>query len=159
MSYQEDLKSLFGLHSVTYKYGLDKDTLFDDAIANDRGRVTADGPDDQLKASPTKLGKDGPLVFYTDPSCTGRPVKDTFAVAHPEFEERIWWKNDFQKFDPDKFAALVARVGEHLNQTKATLHVQDLFCGTDPEYAVPYRWVGEYASHAMFVHRILLPST
>jgi len=154
MGYQEDLKSLFGLHAVTYKYGLDKDTLFDDAIANDRGRVTPDGPDDQQKAFSTKLGKDGPLVFYTDPSCTGRPVKDTFAVAHPELEERIWWKNDFQKFDPTKFEALVARVGEHLNRNNAVLHVQDLYCGSDPEYAVPYRWVGEYASHAMFVHNM-----
>jgi len=154
MGYQDDLQRLFGLRDVTYKHGLSKDELFDDAIANDRGRVRPDGPDDEQKAFPTKLGKQGPLVFYTDPSCTGRPVQDTFGVARPEFEDALWWKNDFQKFDPDKFDALLLRVGEHLNAKGATLHVQELFCGTDPEYAVPYRWVGEYATHAIFVNNM-----
>jgi phosphoenolpyruvate carboxykinase (ATP) len=151
MGYQEDLQQLFGLNSVTYKANLSKDDLFDEAIANDKGRVVADGPDDAQKARPTKLGKDGPLVFTTDPSCTGRPVQDTFGVATPALEGKIWWKNDFHKFDPAKFGPLLKRVGEHLNAKNATLYVKDVYCGSDPEYAVPYRFVGEYATHAMFV--------
>ncbi|MEL6429542.1 MAG: phosphoenolpyruvate carboxykinase (ATP) [Planctomycetota bacterium] len=154
MGHQEDLQTLFGLTDVTYKVDLDKDQLFDEAIANDRGRIRPDGPDDEQKAYPTKLGKDGPLVFYSDPSCTGRPVKDTFGVARPGLDEKVWWKADLQKFDPEKFDALLLRVGEHLNQKKASLYVKNVYCGTDPSYAVPYRFVGEFATHAMFVHNM-----
>jgi len=154
MGHQEDLQRLFGLQNVNYKANLSKDDLFHEAIANDRGRVVADGPDDAQKAFPTKLGTDGPLVFYTDPSCTGRPVSDTLGVAWPEIEETVWWKNDFGKFDPAHWEPLLKRVGEHLNARNATLYVKDVYAGSDPEYAVPYRFVGEYATHAMFVHNM-----
>jgi len=29
-----------------------------------------------------------------------------------------------------------------------------VYCGVDPDYAIPYRFVGEYASHAMFAHNM-----
>ena len=154
MGYQEDLQRQFGLDNVTYKANLSKEELFHEAIANDRGRVREGGSDDEQKAFPTKLGVEGPLVYYTDPTCTGRPVKDTFAVAWPEFEEKIWWKPDFQRFDPDKFEPLFQRVVKHLNDKGATLYVKEVFAGSDPEYAVPYRFVGEYATHAMFAHNM-----
>lgn len=154
MGFEQDLESQFGLSGVTYAADLTKDQLFDEAIANDRGRVTPDGPDDAQKAFPTKLGKQGPLVFYTDPSCTGRPVQDTFGVAWPELEEKVWWKNDFQKFDPTHFTNLMKRVGAHLSKRGGKLYVQNVYAGSDPEYAVPYRFVGEYATHAMFVHNM-----
>ena len=154
MDYRAELEQLLGLKNVDYKYGLDKEQLFHEAIANDRGRVRPDGPDDEQKCHPTKLGVNGPLVYYTDPSCTGRPVQDTFGVAWPDLEERIWWKNDFGKFDPDKFQALTERVVEHLNERGGHLYVKDVYCGADPSYAVPYRFVGEYAVHAMFVHNM-----
>ena len=150
MDFRAALKQQFGLDGVDYHYNLDKAALFHEAIANDRGRVTRDGPDDAQKAFPTKLGVDGPLVFYTDPDCTGRPVADTFAVAWPELDDTIWWKKDFKKFDPAKFEPLLARVIEHLNAKQARLYVQDVFCGWDPSYSVPYRFVGEFATHAMF---------
>ncbi|MFT5288617.1 MAG: phosphoenolpyruvate carboxykinase (ATP) [Planctomycetota bacterium] len=154
MDHVTALKDLFGLEGVTYKYDLTKEELFHEAIAKDRGRVRMDGPDDEQKAYPTKLGVDGPLVYYTDPTCTGRPVKDTFAVAWPEFEEKVWWKNDFKKFDPTKYEGLLKRVVAHLNEKKGTMYVKDVFCGWDPSYAVPYRFVGEYATHAMFAHNM-----
>jgi phosphoenolpyruvate carboxykinase (ATP) len=151
MGHEADLEQLFGLTSVQYKANISKDELFNEAIRNDRGRIRPDGPDDEQKAYPTKLGADGPLVYYTDPSCTGRPVQDTFGVAWPDLEEQIWWKNDFHKFNPDHFAPLLKRVGEHLNAKNAQLYVKDVYAGSDPEYAVPYRFVGEYASHAFFI--------
>ena len=107
MTTAQELKSLLGLENATYKINLSKNELFDEAIANDRGRVREGGADDEQKAYPTKLGKNGPLVYYTDPTCTGRPVQDTFAVAWPEIEDTIWWKKDFKKFDPDKFEGLL----------------------------------------------------
>jgi phosphoenolpyruvate carboxykinase (ATP) len=149
-----ELEAQFGLKGVELRINLSKDELFAEAIANDRGRVTEGGPDDAQKAFPTKLGVDGPLVYYTDPTCTGRPVKDTFGVAHPELEDKIWWKPDFQKFDPAKFDALFNRVVAHLNENASHLYVKDVYCGTDPSYARPYRLVSEYATHNFFCHNM-----
>ena len=154
MDIRQQLEDLFGLKNVAYKANLSKEELFHEAIANDRGRTREGGPDTDQKAFPTKLGVNGPLVYYTDPTCTGRPVQDTFAVAWPEIENDVWWKSDFKKFDPDKFQALLARVVEHLNQKGGHLYVKDVYCGNDPSYAVPYRFVGEYATHAMFAHNM-----
>ena len=154
MSLSAELKDQLGLDSVSYKHNLSPKALFHEAIANDRGLVKRGGPDNEQKAFPTKLGDQGPLVFYTHPDCTGRPVQDTFAVAHPEFEDKLWWKNDFQKFDPDKFNALFDRVVAHLNEKNANLYVQDVYCGWDAGYAVPYRFIGEYATHALFANNM-----
>ena len=154
MDTAQQLEAKLGLKDVTYKINLSKEELFNEAIANDRGRVREGGPDDEQKAFPTKLGVNGPLVYYTDPTCTGRPVQDTFAVAWPEIEDKVWWKKDFQKFDPSKYEALLARVIQHLNDKKASLYVKEVYCGWDPAYAVPYRFVGEYATHAMFAHNM-----
>jgi len=153
----EQLEQQFGLNSVEFQCGLSQDDLFHAAIANDRGRVRLDGPDDDQKAFPTKLGLDGPLLYYTDPTCTGRPVNDTFAVARPEVVDTVWWKQGFAKFDPDKFDALLTRVIDHLNERQATVYVTDVFCGWDPEFAEPYRFVGEYATHAYFCN-IMFPA-
>ena len=148
------LEQLFGLKNVDYAYGLGKDELFHEAIRNDRGRVRADGPSDEQKAYPTALGVGGPLVYYTDPDCTGRRVLDTFAVGWPEVDDKVWWKNDLQRYDPEKYEGLLARVVEHLNAKRARLYVKDVFVGSDPLYALPYRFVGEYATHAMFAHNM-----
>jgi phosphoenolpyruvate carboxykinase (ATP) len=154
IDFAKDLEKLFGLTSVNYKYGLNKEQLFHEAIANDRGRVKKDGPSNAQKAFPTKLGTKGPLVYYTDPDCTGRRVKDTDSVAWPEVVDQIWWKADMQQYDPAKYQGLLKRVVEHLNQKKATLYVKDVFVGADPDFAIPYRFVGEYATHAMFAHNM-----
>ena len=145
-----ELEQKLGLRNIQYKHNLDKQQLFFEAIANDRGRVRLDGPDTDQKAFATSLGVDGPLMFYTDPTCTGRPVQDTFAVAWPEVEGKIWWKADLQAFDPHKYEGLLRRVVKHVNEGGRHLYVQDVFAGVDPAYAVPYRFVGEYASHALF---------
>ncbi len=150
MDLSAELEQHLGLKGAHYKNNLSKQELFHEAIAHDRGRVRPDGPDDAPKAYATRLGAAGPLVFYTDPSCTGRPVQDTFGVAWPELEDSVWWKSDFQQFAPDRYLKIRAEVIEYLNRHRPTLYVQDVFCGYDPVYAVPYRFVGEYATHAMF---------
>jgi phosphoenolpyruvate carboxykinase (ATP) len=151
---ESDLKALLGLEGVTYKANLSKEALFAEAIANDRGRVQKDGPSNSQKAFATKLGVRGPLVYYTDPDCTGRRTKDTFAVGWPEVDDKVWWKADLQKYDPAKYTGLLERVVAHLNAKKATLYVKDVYMGADPDFAVPYRFVGEYATHAFFAHNM-----
>lgn len=150
MSVDKWLENKLGLKGQNYKVNLSKKELFHEAIANDRGRVELNGSDNEKKAFSTKLGDKGPLVFLTDPTCTGRPVSDTFAVAWPEVEGDIWWKDNLQKYDPDKYEGLLRRVVEHLNERGDTLYVHDVFAGSDPSYSVPYRFVGQYATHAMF---------
>ena len=143
-----------GLTTVSYKYNLGKTELFHEAIANDRGRVRRDGGSSDQKAFPTVLGDQGPLVFYTDPDCTGRRTKDTYAVKWPEVADEIWFKADLNPYEPQKYEALLKRVVAFVNQKKGTLYVKDLFMGSDPDFAVPYRFVGEYATHAMFCHNM-----
>jgi phosphoenolpyruvate carboxykinase (ATP) len=157
MDFRKDLEQLLGLKTPGYKHNLKPDELFYEAIRNDRGRIRKDGPDDEQKAYPTKLGVKGPLVYYSDPSCTGRPVQDTFCVDWPEISDKVWWKNEFKKFDSAKFQPLLNRVVNHLNQKGSTLYVQDVYCSWDPQYAVPYRFVGEYATHALFAS-IMFPT-
>ena len=153
MELREQLSHL-QLTEVTFKHNLSKETLFHESIANDRGRTRIGGPSNDQKSFPTKMGVRGPLLYYTDPTCTGRPVNDTFAVAWPEIKDDIWWKDSLKVFDPDKYQGLLKRVIDHLNQRRASLYVQDVYAGTDPSYAVPYRFVGEYAVHAMFAQNM-----
>ncbi|MBL7007625.1 MAG: phosphoenolpyruvate carboxykinase (ATP) [Planctomycetes bacterium] len=152
--FRAELEALLGLKDVEYKVNLSKDQLFHEAIANDRGRIREGGPEDEQKAYPTKLGDKGPLVYYTDPTCTGRPVKDTFGAAWPELDGKVWWKPDFQKYDPANYQALMKRVVAYLNEKKATLYVKDVYAGSDPSYARPYRLISEYATHSLFCHNM-----
>ncbi len=154
MTFQADLEKLLGLKSVAYKANLSKTELFHEAIGNDRGRVRRDGPSDAQKAFPTRLGDKGPLVYYTDPDCTGRRTKDTYAVNWPEVADEIWFKADLSPYEPAAYEGLLQRVVAHLNQKQATLYVKDVYMGSDPDFAVPYRFAGEYATHAMFVHNM-----
>lgn len=151
-SLHEELHELLGLRNVQYKYNLSKKELFHEAIKNDKGRTTKEGGYEDQKAFATKLGDSGPLLFYTDPEATGRRVKDTFAAAYPEIQDKVWWKSDFGEYDPDKYEALLERVVDYLNDEKeqSTLYVQDVYAGREPSFAVPFRFVGEYASHALF---------
>jgi phosphoenolpyruvate carboxykinase (ATP) len=150
MTIAQDLETVLGLKNCTLKSNLEKVQLFHEAIANDRGRTKKGGAYTEQKAFMTKLGEKGPLVYYTDPDSTGRRVNDTFAAAYSECEEKVWWKGDFSKFDPEKYEALLARVVAWLNEQKATLYTQDLYAGTDAAYSIPFRFVGQYATHAMF---------
>ena len=153
---EQALHDQFGIKNVTLHYGLSQDELFFAAIENDRGRVTPEGSSHEQKAYQTALGVDGPLVYYSDPSCTGRPVDDTFAVARSEVKDTVWWKKGFTEFDPEAFDRLLPRVVEYLNEKQGSLYVTDVFCGWDPEFAEPYRFVGEYATHAYFCN-IMFP--
>lgn len=156
MDLSTTLQQTLGLENFDYQHNLDKNALFQAALEHDRGRIRPGGPDDEPKAYASKLGLDGPLFYYSDPSCTGRPVQDTFAVDRPEITDSVWWKDSFKRFDAATYETLLARVVTHLNARGGTLYVQDVFCGWDASYAVPYRFVGEYASHAMFAQNMFV---
>ena len=48
MTLQRVLEQKLGLTDVSYKHNLSKEQLFHEAIANDRGRLRIDGPDDEV---------------------------------------------------------------------------------------------------------------
>src|SRR5262249_40293621 len=58
---------------------------------------------------------------------------------------------------PDAFDALYERVLEHLQGRE--LFVQDLYCGADPNYRLPVRFVNEYAWHNLFVRQLFIRPT
>ena len=116
-SVADQLRVRFGLDSVDVRLGLSQDELFAAAVAGDRGRTRINGGEHDQKAFATALGAGGPLIFYSDPSCTGRPVQDTFAVAWPEVVDDVWWKADFSPLDGDHYDGLLARVLAHLNES------------------------------------------
>ena len=149
MNIDEQLSNQFGI-KTNIKYGLAQEDLFRAAIENDKDSKG------QQKAFATSLGEEGPLVYYTDPDCTGRPVNDTYAVARDEVIDTIWWKDGFAQFSPEKFDELLPEVISHINKNQSTLYVTDLFCGWDPEFSQTYRFVGEYATHAYFCN-IMFP--
>ncbi len=154
---EAELTAALGLTNVDVRYGLTQDELFEAAVSSDLGRVHPGGSDGEHKAHATALGHDGPLVFYSDPSCTGRPVHDTFCVDRASISGDVWWKDGFAPFDVGAFDPLVDRVVAHLNMRWARLYVTDVYCGAGPDFAEPCRFVGEYASHAYFCN-IMLPA-
>ena len=151
-----ELAAAYGITGMELRYGLSQSELFHQAIAHDRGRVEIGGARDAQKAFATSLGVDGPLVYYSDPECTGRPMADTFCVDRSATTNRVWWKFGLAKFHAAAFDELLPRVVAHLNERQHHLYVADVFCGWDPEFTEPYRFVGELATHAYFCN-IMFP--
>ena len=101
-----------------------------------------------------QLAKDGPLVVKTGKH-TGRSAQDKFTVRDATTENTVWWTKGNKPMDPDKWANLkadfLAAVGE-----KATLFVQDLYGGSQPEHRVKVRVINEYAWHSLFIRTMLV---
>ncbi len=149
----------FGIAGSEIFHNLSRPQLFDAAIRHDRGRISMNGRYCAQKAYPTELGNQGPLIFLTDPECTGRPINDTYAVAWPEIESKLWWKDSFQKYDPKHYERLLKRVVNHLNQNPGRLYVQDVQVGHSSEYSIPYRIICQYATHAIFAQNMFIYPT
>ena len=108
MELKAALERRLGLKGIDFKYNLSKARLFEEAVANDRGRVRPWWSRHRPEVFSHPLGVHGPLVFHTDPTCTGRPVADTFAVAWPEVEGEVWWKDNLKPYDPDRYEGAAA---------------------------------------------------
>ncbi len=155
---RQSLSEDWGITVPKIHHNLSKSALFGAALKYDVGRIQKGGGYLDHKAFATKMNQAGPLLFLTDPECTGRPVEDTYAVAWPEVESSIWWKDSLKKYDPDQYERLLGRVIEHVNQVGGNLFVQDVVVGHDPAFAIRYRFIGQYATHAYFAHNMFIPS-
>ncbi|HXY77454.1 MAG TPA: phosphoenolpyruvate carboxykinase (ATP) [Candidatus Acidoferrales bacterium] len=101
------------------------------------------------------LAANGAIVGYTNR--TGRSPGDKFIVKDETSAHTVAWGAVNAPFEPDRFDALYERVMEHLRGRE--LYVQDLFCGADPLYRLPVRFVNEYAWHNLFVRQLFLRPT
>jgi phosphoenolpyruvate carboxykinase (ATP) len=100
------------------------------------------------------LAKDGPLVVKTGKH-TGRSAQDKFTVRDATTENTVWWGKSNKPMDPANFAALKADFLTALGD-KATLYVQDLYGGSQPEHRVTVRVINEYAWHSLFIRTMLV---
>jgi len=85
---------------------------------------------------------------------TGRSPKDKFTVDDEITHAAVAWGRVNQPFSPERFAALLERVLDHMRERD--VFVQDLYCGADPAYRMPIRVIAEYAWHALFVRQLFV---
>ena len=116
--------------------------------------TTAPLVDHAVRRGEGLLAKDGPLVVKTGKH-TGRSAQDKFTVRDATTENTLWWGKSNKPMDPANFAALKADFLTALGD-KATLYVQDLYGGSQPEHRVTVRVINEYAWHSLFIRTMLV---
>jgi phosphoenolpyruvate carboxykinase (ATP) len=107
-----------------------------------------------LERGEVQIASNGAIVGYTSPR-TGRSPKDKFTVKDSVTADKIAWGGSNLPFDADKFDALYERVVDHL-RSRDELFVQDLYCGADPNYRLPVRFINAYAWHNLFVKQLFV---
>jgi len=95
----------------------------------------------------------GPLVVRTGHH-TGRSPRDKFMVKEPETESEIYWGEENQPMDPDKFALLYNRLTAYLQSKE--VFVQECYSGAHKSYRRPVRVVTEYAWHSLFARNMFI---
>jgi phosphoenolpyruvate carboxykinase (ATP) len=99
------------------------------------------------------LASNGALVALTGER-TGRSPRDKFIVEDEGTKNTVNWGKVNQPFPPQKFQALLDRVGRHMSERD--LYVMDLYAGADPAYQLPITVICEYAWHALFVKQLFV---
>src|SRR5471030_2521123 len=85
---------------------------------------------------------------------TGRSVRDKFVVDEPSVTRDIWWGPINQRYAPEKFALLKARVQAYLQGQD--LFTQDLYAGADPAHRVRVRLVTTFAWASLFARNMFI---
>ena len=78
----------------------------------------------------------GALVVRTGDQ-TGRSPKDKYVVNEPGSSDHIWWGSVNQKFSPEKFDALMARMLSYFEGRN--MFVQNLYAGADKDHRLSVR--------------------
>jgi phosphoenolpyruvate carboxykinase (ATP) len=97
---------------------------------------------ESLRRREGRLSIDGSLMVETGVH-TGRSVRDKFVVDEPSVTRDIWWGPINQRYTPEKFVILKARVQAYLQGQD--LFTQDLYAGADPAHRVRVRLVTTHA--------------
>jgi phosphoenolpyruvate carboxykinase (ATP) len=138
-----DHKSSFGLknHGIVNvraeHWNLDAAPLYEATLARGLGR----------------LSEGGALVVETGKH-TGRSPRDKFLVEEPSSSKNIWWGPINRPTDAQKFDNLHRQILSHYQGRD--VYVQDLFCGTDPQYRLSVRVISESPWHSLFARNMFL---
>jgi len=108
---------------------------------------------ESLRRREGRLSADGSLMVETGVH-TGRSVRDKFVVDEPSVTKDIWWGAINQRYAPEKFAVLKARVQAYLQGQD--LFTQDLYAGADPAHRVRVRLVTTHAWSALFARNMFI---
>ncbi len=118
-------------------WNLRADDLIRLALANDEGKVAANGA----------------LVVKTGPF-TGRSPQDRYIVEEPTSTSHIDWGKINVPLTPDVFDHLHRRVIEHYRGK--TIYIRDCFAGADPTHRLKVRVVTETAWHNLFARQLFI---
>jgi phosphoenolpyruvate carboxykinase (ATP) len=99
------------------------------------------------------LGLDGQVIVETGKH-TGRSPKDKFFVREPGSEGHINWGTTNQPIGPERFDALLARVGDYL--AGGELFALDCYVGADPRYRLPVRVLTTHAWQSLFARDLFI---
>jgi phosphoenolpyruvate carboxykinase (ATP) len=108
---------------------------------------------ESLRRREGRLSIDGSLMVETGEH-TGRSVRDKFVVDEPAVTRDIWWGPINQRYSPEKFAVLKARVQAYLQGQD--LFTQDLYAGADPAHRVRVRLVTTFAWASLFARNMFI---
>ena len=99
------------------------------------------------------LAETGALSVKTG-TYTGRAPHDRFIVDTPVVHDQIDWGSVNVATTLDVFERVFARMKDHLKA--CPLYIFDGFCGADPAYTMPVRFITERAAHSLFVHQLFI---
>jgi len=95
----------------------------------------------------------GPLVVRTGHH-TGRSPRDKFMVREPTTESEIYWGDENQPMDPERYRILYSRLTAYLQSKE--VFVQECYTGAHPRYRRPVRVINEYAWQNLFVRNMFI---
>lgn len=95
----------------------------------------------------------GPIVVRTG-HYTGRPREDKFVVREPASVDHVWWGNENQPFEEERFESLYNRLKAYLQGKD--IFIQDCYAGADPQYRVPIRIITENAWHSLYARNMFV---
>lgn len=80
-----------------------------------------------------------------------------YIVREPSSESRVYWGEEYQPFDPERFQQLYLRMLAFLQDRE--LYIQDCFAGANPASAVPLRIITQTAAHSLFARNTFIQAT
>jgi len=99
------------------------------------------------------IGAGGSFVANTGVH-TGRSVKDKYIVEEASSKADIAWGEINQPVSQAVFERMHERMLGYFQNRE--VFAQDVFCGADPDYRLPVRFVSESAWHTLFAHNMFL---
>ncbi len=109
--------------------------------------------EEAIKRGEAELAHLGPLVVRTG-KYTGRSPNDRFIVREESSADRIWWGEENQPLEPERFDHLLTKVQGYMEGKP--LFVQDCHAGADREFQVPLRVITENAWHSLFARNMFI---